>query len=71
MPANETAADHLPKVLSTVDRNHQAGLDRLFDLLRIDSVSTDPAYKPRCQAAAEWCAAQLRESARAVRAHRR
>ena len=56
-----SASDHLPKVLSAVDRNHQAGLDRLFDLLRIDSVSTDPAYKPRCQAAAEWCASQLRE----------
>jgi acetylornithine deacetylase/succinyl-diaminopimelate desuccinylase-like protein len=59
--ANASAAEHLPKVLSTVDRNHQAGLDRLFELLRIDSVSTDPAYKPRCQAAAEWCASQLCE----------
>lgn len=56
-----SAAEHLPKVLQTIDRNHEAGLARLFDLLRIDSVSTDPAYKPKCQAAAEWCAAQLRE----------
>jgi acetylornithine deacetylase/succinyl-diaminopimelate desuccinylase-like protein len=54
-------AAHLPKVLETVDRNHQAGLDRLFELLRIDSVSTDPAYKPRCQAAAEWCVATLKD----------
>ncbi len=51
----------LPQVLDTIGRNQQAGLDRLFELLRIDSVSTDPAYKPQCQAAAEWCASQLRE----------
>ena len=49
------------KVLASVDRNHPAALDRLFDFLRIDSVSTDPAYKPRCKVAAEWCAEQLRE----------
>jgi acetylornithine deacetylase/succinyl-diaminopimelate desuccinylase-like protein len=53
--------DHLPDVLKTLDRSHQAGLERLFELLRIDSVSTDPAYKERCKAAADWCAAALRE----------
>ncbi len=53
--------DHLPEVLALIDRSHQAGLDRLFELLRIDSVSTDPAFKARCQAAAEWCAAQLND----------
>ena len=47
-----TSKSHLPQVLTAVDRNHQAGLDRLFELLRIDSVSTDPAYIPRCRAAA-------------------
>jgi acetylornithine deacetylase/succinyl-diaminopimelate desuccinylase-like protein len=51
----------LPEVLDTIDRNHQIALERLFELLRIDSVSTDPAYKERCRAAAEWCAGQLRE----------
>ena len=54
-----TIQSQLPQVLATVDRNHQAGLDRLFELLRIDSVSTDPAYAARCRAAAEWCAAML------------
>jgi acetylornithine deacetylase/succinyl-diaminopimelate desuccinylase-like protein len=52
---------HLPAVLETIEKNHNAGLGRLFDLLRIDSVSTDPAYKDRCRTAAEWCAAQLRD----------
>jgi acetylornithine deacetylase/succinyl-diaminopimelate desuccinylase-like protein len=54
-------ADLLGKVLETLDRSHQAGLDRLFDLLRIESVSTDPAYQPQCRRAAEWCAAALTE----------
>lgn len=52
---------HLPAVLDKLDRNRQAGLDRLFQLLRIDSVSTDPAFAGSCRKAAEWCAAALRE----------
>jgi acetylornithine deacetylase/succinyl-diaminopimelate desuccinylase-like protein len=51
----------LTDVLSVLDRSYQAGLDRLFDLLRIDSVSTDPAYASRCRAAADWCASTLTE----------
>ncbi len=53
--------DHLPAVLKTLDRSESAALERLFELLRIPSVSTDPAYKADCQRAAEWCAAQLHE----------
>ena len=52
---------HLPKVLKTLDETHNAGLERLFELIRIPSVSTDPAYKAHCQKAAEWCVKQLRE----------
>ncbi len=52
---------HLAAVLDRLEANQEAGLARLFELLRIDSVSTDPAYKPNCRAAAEWCAATLRE----------
>lgn len=51
--------DHLPQVLKTLDRSEGPALERLFELLRIPSISTDPAYKGDCRKAAEWCAAQL------------
>ena len=54
-----TATEALPKVLERIDRDLQASLDRLFALLRIQSVSTDPAYAPQCQKAAEHVAADL------------
>lgn len=49
----------LSKVLKTLDQSHSQALDRLFDLLRIPSVSTDPAFAQQCREAAEWCARQL------------
>jgi acetylornithine deacetylase/succinyl-diaminopimelate desuccinylase-like protein len=52
----------LEAVLAELDRGQQEALDRLFDFLRIPSVSTDPAYKGHCLAAAEWTAAQLRDA---------
>ena len=52
---------HLPKVLKTLDEAHSQALDRLFELIRIPSVSTDPAYKPQCQKAAEWCTHTLKD----------
>src|ERR1700741_125793 len=55
-----TASDALPKVLDRIDNDLNASLDRLFALLRIQSVSTDPAYAPHCRAAAEHVAADLR-----------
>ncbi|MER9390122.1 M20/M25/M40 family metallo-hydrolase [Mesorhizobium sp. M0435] len=53
--------DHLKAVLDAIDNNRDAALARLFEVLRIPSVSTDPAYKESCRATAEWCAATLRE----------
>lgn len=53
--------DHVPKVLERLDRNFDASLERLFELLRIESISTDPAYKGSCRQAAEWCAQQLND----------
>ena len=50
---------HLPKVLKALDETRDQALERLFELIRIPSVSTDPAYKPQCRKAAEWCAGQL------------
>ncbi|MBN9070202.1 MAG: hypothetical protein J0H34_01100, partial [Rhizobiales bacterium] len=50
----------LAPVLDALDRNLDQSLERLFDLLRIRSVSTDPAYKAECRKAAEWLAADLK-----------
>ena len=52
-------SDQLRSVLKTLDAGQQAALDRLFDFLRIPSISTDPAYKADCQRAAEWAAKEL------------
>lgn len=51
----------LDQALSILAKNKDAGLDRLFELLRIESVSTDPAYKSHCLEAANWCARTLRD----------
>jgi acetylornithine deacetylase/succinyl-diaminopimelate desuccinylase-like protein len=53
--------DHLAPVLRALDESRDDSLKRLFDLLRIPSISTDPAYKQSCRKAAEWCAHQLAE----------
>jgi acetylornithine deacetylase/succinyl-diaminopimelate desuccinylase-like protein len=55
-----TAAATLPAVLDRIDHDLDASLDRLFTLLRIESVSTDPAYAPQCRSAAEHVATDLR-----------
>lgn len=46
-------------VLAHVDDNLDAALERLKALVRIPSVSTDPAFKDDCQAAANWLVADL------------
>jgi acetylornithine deacetylase/succinyl-diaminopimelate desuccinylase-like protein len=50
------------QVLEHAEEHLDAGLDRLGDVLRIPSISTDPAYRDDCRRAAEWCAAHLRQS---------
>ncbi|MGA8616519.1 MAG: M20/M25/M40 family metallo-hydrolase [Xanthobacteraceae bacterium] len=55
-----TASEALSAVLDRVDRDLDSSLDRLFALLRIQSVSTDPAYAAQCRTAAEHVAADLR-----------
>jgi acetylornithine deacetylase/succinyl-diaminopimelate desuccinylase-like protein len=47
----------LDTVLDTLDRDRDAALERLFTLLRIPSISTDPEYKAECRRAAEHMAA--------------
>jgi acetylornithine deacetylase/succinyl-diaminopimelate desuccinylase-like protein len=54
-------SDHLPAVLKSLESTQDAALERLFDLLRIPSVSTDPAYGQDCLKAATWCAHQLKD----------
>ncbi len=49
-------------VLDWLKREEKHSIARLFDWLRIPSISTDPAYKRRTREAAEWAAAHLRES---------
>ena len=49
----------LTDVLKVLDRSQDAALERLFELIRIPSVSTDPAYAEHCRTAAQWCARQL------------
>ena len=49
----------LGAVLSRIDQDFERSVERLFALLRIASVSTDPAYKEQCRAAAEHVAADL------------
>ncbi len=51
----------LDQVLSHVDDHLEESIDRLFDLVRIESISTDPAYKAECQKAAEWLERELKE----------
>src|SRR6201998_4544341 len=53
------AAEALPAVLDRVDHDLDASLERLFALLRIQSVSTDPAYASYCRTAADHVAADL------------
>ncbi len=50
----------LDAVLSRIDQDIDKSVERLFALLRIASVSTDPAFKKDCQAAAEHVAADLK-----------
>ncbi len=50
----------LDAVLNRIDYDLDQSLERLFALLRIQSVSTDPAYGAQCRAAAEHVAADLK-----------
>ncbi len=51
----------LRSVLDRLAREESGALERLFRLLAIPSVSTDPAFHEFCIAAAEYCAGALRE----------
>ena len=50
----------LTDVLNRIDRDLPAATDRLIELLRIPSISTDPAYKSECERAADWLVSDLK-----------
>ena len=56
-----TTPDTIDQVLAAVDTGLDQSLDRLFSLLRIKSISTDPAFAAECQRAADWISSQLTE----------
>ncbi|WP_375624599.1 MULTISPECIES: M20/M25/M40 family metallo-hydrolase [unclassified Bartonella] len=50
----------LNKVLTHLDGNIEKSLERLFSLLRFQSISTDLAYKAACRKAADWLVEDLK-----------
>ena len=50
----------LDAVLAKIDENLPQSLERLMELLRIPSISTDPAYKNDCAKAADWLVGDLK-----------
>ncbi|MEJ8571360.1 M20/M25/M40 family metallo-hydrolase [Microbaculum marinum] len=58
MTATEDATG---RALAAIDAGLAGSLDRLFELIRIPSISTDPAHNGDCRKAADWVVAQLRD----------
>src|SRR3954471_5513365 len=48
-------------VLEAADAGLETSLERLFEILRIPSISTDPTYAPDCRNAAQWAVDELNE----------
>ena len=49
----------LDPVLTRIDDDLSEAVERLMELLRIPSISTDPAYKGDCETAADWLVSDL------------
>ncbi|MBV0911670.1 M20/M25/M40 family metallo-hydrolase [Anianabacter salinae] len=56
----------LDLVLTRIDTDLGGAVDRLMALLRIPSISTDPAFKGDCDRAADWLVADLESLGAAV-----
>ena len=50
----------LDATLSRIDNEMEQNLKRLFDFLKIKSISTDPNFKKDCAEAADWLVEDLR-----------
>jgi acetylornithine deacetylase/succinyl-diaminopimelate desuccinylase-like protein len=68
MSAGNPKSD-LDAVLAYADANREPALERLFALLRIRSISIDPAYAAERRACAHWHVADLRSIGFEARAH--
>ena len=53
-------ATQIDAVLASVDAGLEQSLERLYALLRIKSISTDPAYAQECRKAADWIVDELK-----------
>jgi acetylornithine deacetylase/succinyl-diaminopimelate desuccinylase-like protein len=51
----------MEKILNHIDANIEASLSRLFELLRIPSISAQPAHRQDCLTAANWAKTTLEE----------
>ena len=49
----------ISKVLTQIDEDFSQSTDRLFELLRIESISTDSHYDAECEKAADWLVSEL------------
>lgn len=49
----------ISKVLTQIDEDFSKSIDRLFELLRIESISTDSNYDAECEKAADWLVSEL------------
>ena len=50
----------LDAVLNRIDSDLPKAIDRLFEVLRIPSISTDPTFEGSCETAADWLVADLK-----------
>ena len=60
---------NIAPIISKAEGNAKASLARLFELLRIPSISTDPAYAKDCEAAANWLVKELSALGFVAKAH--
>ena len=56
---NEDLMTDTTTALAAADKGLDQSLSRLFDFLRIPSISTDQAYQASCEKAAHWLAVEL------------
>ena len=49
----------ISKVLTQIDKDFSQSTDRLFEILRIESISTDSNYDAECEKAADWLVSEL------------